>query len=164
MSIIIGIDPGIDRVGFALIKVESTHKTILDCGIISTAKTLSVAKRLAHLRTDLITLLKELTTQYTIDLLAIELLYFSTNIKTAIQVAQARGIILEAISHYYEKEILEITPTKMKNIIAGHGKADKKAIQESIKREFNLNQIIKPDDANDAIAIALAGYYINRIN
>lgn len=153
---IIGIDPGLQITGYSLIEFEpNSHNNynLLECGAIKTSSKQPYIKRLQVLREDMYSLLNNLQPDY----IAIELLYFSTNIKTAIHVAQARGVILEAISHINPQEIFEFTPTQMKQIITGNGRADKLEIQEEIKNIFSLENIIKPDDVNDAVAMAICG-------
>lgn len=151
--VILGIDPGTATTGFGVIKQNSAKKSefeILEFGVISTSKIDSDQKRLKILFDDLNFLIKK----YKPQKIGIEKLFFTTNQKTAMTVSQARGIILlAAVNH--NLETFEFTPLQVKNILCGYGKADKKQVQFMIKQTFNLKQTPKPDDAADALAIAL---------
>ncbi len=150
-QIILGIDPGIARLGYAFLEFENKDSfKLLNCGIINTSKIHDLGHRLKEIRQDL----HELITLYKPDIMAIELLYFAQNRRTAITVAHARGVIIE-IASCFNLKILEFTPTQVKQIITGNGKAEKKDIQNEIMRFFNLNKRIEPDDACDAVAIAV---------
>ncbi len=149
--IILGIDPGTATTGFALIKKLTNNKyEVLDFGVISTDKNLSDAERLKIISTDL----KEIIKKYKPERAGVEKLFFTNNQKTAITVSQARGAILLAIEE--EKIPLhEFTPLQVKSTICGYGSASKKQVQYMIKHTFKLKEIPKPDDAADALAIAL---------
>lgn len=149
--VILGIDPGTATTGFGIIeKQKNGHWGALDFGVISTDKKLDDASRLLILANDLESIIKK----YKPAVAGVEKLYFETNVKTAITVAQARGVILTTLARAHIP-IHEFTPLQVKNIITGYGAADKKQMQFMIKREFNLKTIPKPDDAADALAIAL---------
>ncbi len=153
---ILGIDPGTATTGFGVIKQEKnkTEFRILEYGIISTDKKLSDAKRLCVLGEDLESLIKK----YRPDAVGVEKLFFTTNQKTAMTVSQARGVVLY-VAERHRLPILEFTPLQVKNFICGYGKADKKQVQYVVQKTFGLKKIPKPDDAADALAIALcAGY------
>lgn len=149
---ILGIDPGTATTGFGIIKQEKnkTEFRILEYGIISTDKKLSDSKRLCILGEDLESLIKK----YRPDAVGVEKLFFTTNQKTAMTVSQARGVVLYT-SEKHHLPILEFTPLQVKNFICGYGKADKKQIQYVVQKTFGLKKIPKPDDAADALAIAL---------
>ena len=150
-QIVLGIDPGIARLGYAFLEFEDRNSfKLLNCGIINTSKTNDLAHRLKEIRQDLF----ELINSFKPSIMAIELLYFAQNRRTAINVAHARGVILETASCFNLK-LIEFTPTEVKQIITGSGKAEKRDIQNQIMQAFNLNKIIEPDDACDAVAIAL---------
>lgn len=149
--IILGIDPGTATTGFGVIeKTKSNTYTVLDFGVISTPKTLSDAERLLDLESDLASLIKK----YKPHIVGIEKLFFETNQKTAMQVAQARGVILLTIARH-RVATQEFTPLQVKSTICGYGKADKKQVQFMVKKTFGLQTTPKPDDAADALAIAL---------
>lgn len=154
--IILGIDPGTATTGFAVIKkVKIATFEMIDFGVITTTKGVSDSERLANLEVDLSTIIKK----YTPGLAGVEKLYFETNQKTAMTVAQARGVILLTLQNA-KAVITEFTPLQVKNTICGYGKADKKQVQFMVQKTFNLKALPKPDDAADALAIALcAGLY-----
>ncbi len=124
--------------------------TYVASGTIQTPKTLGAGQRLAMIRSDLIQLIEE----FNPDILAVEAIFFFKNVKTAMSVAQARGVILEAAA-YCSKPVAEYTPMQVKQQLTGYGKADKRAVQEMIASLLQLSAIIKPDDASDALAIAV---------
>ncbi len=149
--IILGIDPGTATTGYALIKkLKNNVFEILDFGVITTKKTLSDSKRLLVLQKDLQKLIKK----YKPELAGVEKLYFESNAKTAMAVSQARGVTLLTL----EKngiELKEFTPLQVKSSICGYGKADKKQVQYMVQKTFGMRSMPKPDDAADALAIAL---------
>ena len=150
MPIILGIDPGLAIVGFGVIKVEGDKLEYLDCGVIKTKASLDLPERLHIIKKDCLTLLET----FKPDVVGVEELYFARNVTSAIKVAHARGVILESL---YEKGIplLNFTPLQIKNNIAGDGRAQKWQMQDMVKRMLNLKRHPKPDDAADALAIAL---------
>lgn len=149
--IILGIDPGTATTGYGVIKkLPGSKFDLLDFGIISTPKGEDDAKRLQTLAEDL----RELIKKYKPVAAGVEKLYFQTNQKTAMAVSQARGVILLNLIEHQIK-IKEFTPLQIKSTICGTGSADKKQIQFMIKQAFKLKHIPKPDDAADAVAIAL---------
>lgn len=147
--IILGIDPGTAITGFAFIEKQKEKLTLMQCGAIITNKEDTDEQRLLTIRKDLL----ELIQKYKPEKAGIEKLYFETNQKTAITVAQARGVTLMTLAEFI-KEIYEFTPLQVKNITCGYGKAQKPQMQQAVKRLFNLTSIPKPDDAADALAIA----------
>lgn len=148
--IILGIDPGTATTGFGIVKTHNNNQTIVDFGVISTDKKLSDAQRLKILGDDLAELIKK----FKPDAVGVEKLFFTTNQKTVMTVSQARGVVLY-LAQTYNLPIFEFTPLQVKNFICGYGKADKKQVQFVIKKIFSLKQTPKPDDAADALAIAL---------
>ncbi|MDQ3018461.1 MAG: crossover junction endodeoxyribonuclease RuvC [bacterium] len=149
----LGIDPGTATTGFGVIekrKSNSQEFKILNFGVISTKKTESDAKRLHILFNDITALIKE----YKPSIVGIEKLYFTSNQTTAMTVSQARGVVLLACEQS-ELQILEFTPLQVKSTLCGYGKADKKQVQKMVQITFGLKEIPKPDDAADALAIAL---------
>ncbi len=146
--IILGIDPGIERCGFAVLGVEKGKTKLLDCGCIRTPKELSLSERLGMLHTDL----REVITKWKPNTAAVEELFFSKNTKTALTVAHARGVILLSLE---ESKIPARTfnPLTIKQAVCGVSSADKKQVQKMVQYELGLH--IKSDDTVDAIAIAL---------
>jgi crossover junction endodeoxyribonuclease RuvC len=150
---ILGIDPGTATTGFGVIKQKNDRRgeyEILDFGVISTSKTLSDAKRLKILMDDLGAIIKK----FKPDRVGIERLYFTNNQKTAMTVAQARGVVLLACEQH-EIPMKEFTPLQVKSTLCGYGKAEKKQVQFMVQKTFGLKKLPKPDDAADALAIAL---------
>lgn len=151
--IILGIDPGTATMGFGLIKKSNQKKTefeILDFGVIETKKTDSDARRLEILFTDLSALIKK----YRPDVVGVEKLFFTSNQTTAMTVSQARGVVLLACIQA-KLHIHEFTPLQVKNTLCGYGKAEKRQVQKVVQQTFSLKNIPRPDDAADALAIAL---------
>lgn len=151
---VIGIDPGIATTGFAILKKDKDNITVLKYGTIETAKGIHLGKRLKTIYLSIKNILEE----YPVDFVAIEKIFFNTNLKTVVSVSEARGIILLAAEEY-GKKVYEYTPLEAKKNILGNGRATKQEIQISLKQILNLEKIPKPDDAADAIAIALCHIY-----
>ncbi len=146
---ILGIDPGTARLGYAILELKE-KPVLLDCGIISTSKDDNDAVRLKEIRADLL----EIINKHQPQLASVEKLFFFKNPKTIIPVAQARGVILE-IAASNGLEVFEYTPLEMKKTITGNGMAKKEMVAEIIHRELALDEKIKPDDAVDAVGLAL---------
>lgn len=148
---ILGIDPGTATTGFGIIKtVDKTNFEVVDFGIITTSKKDTDSERLFQISNDVNALIKK----YKPEVMGIEKLFFSTNQKTGIAVAESRGIILLS-AQQKQIPIMEFTPLQVKNRICGYGKADKKQVQFIVQQTFKLKKLPKPDDAADALAIAL---------
>ena len=148
--IILGIDPGIAIVGYGLIEYAGNSIKLLEYGCITTSSKEPLPNRLSFIMDELSFLIQEFKPEE----MAIEELFFNKNVKTAIQVAQARGVeILAGVKSGVV--VYEYTPLQVKQAIVGYGRAEKIQVQESIKKMLNLNEIPKPDDAADAIAVAI---------
>ena len=155
---IIGIDPGLATIGIGLIDSESSQSvTPIEWLTIETKAGLPMADRLKEIADDLSAYLKENQP----ELAVIEKLYFSVNEKTALDVAQARGVILATVAAT-GIPIIEPTPPQLKSCITGDGSADKKQMQEMVKIIMNLEEIPTPDDAADALALAAYGAYLGK--
>lgn len=147
---IIGIDPGYAIVGFGIIEYDNGRFKVIDYGAVTTEADTDFNKRLKTIYSDI----SQLLDTYKPESMAIERLYFQNNQKTAIDVAEARGVILlSAIQR--NLYIGEYTPLEVKNSITGYGRAVKKQVQEMTKRILKLPEIPKPDDTADALAIAV---------
>ena len=147
---ILGLDPGIATVGFGLLDSSPGKLTFITCGTITTPAHTSLSSRLDRIYSDL----QELIRTYRPDAMAIEELFFNTNITTGISVAQGRGVML--LCAYREGlKVFEYTPLQVKQAVAGYGRADKRQVQEMVKRLLGLSAVPKPDDAADAVALAL---------
>ncbi len=155
--IILGIDPGYAIVGFGVIEKSRNGCKILDYGAITTPKTMSLPLRLKRIRSGMMQLIEK----YKPDVVSVEELFFTKNVTTGIAVAEARGVILEcAVSEV--KELYEYTPNQIKQALTGTGKAEKKQVQYMVKAILNLKEIPKPDDAADAVAVALCHAQTNQ--
>ncbi|MFW6022770.1 MAG: crossover junction endodeoxyribonuclease RuvC [Halanaerobiaceae bacterium] len=148
--LILGIDPGLAIVGFSLIEKSGNKFKVCDYGVIRTSSDLSCTERLNIINMKLQDMIKE----YEPDEMAVEELFFNKNVKTAIKVGQARGVIL--LSGAQSKiPVSEYTPLQVKQAVVGYGRASKQQVQQMVKSLLNLNEIPKPDDAADALAIAI---------
>lgn len=157
---ILGIDPGTATTGFGIISktTKSREFELVDFGVISTDKKLSDAERLEILANDVEQLIKK----YTPNAVGVEKLFLTTNQKTVMTVSQARGVVL-LICQKAKIPIFEFTPLQVKSFICGYGKAEKKQVQYVVQKTFKLKTPPKPDDAADALAIALcAGHYYEK--
>ena len=148
--IILGIDPGYAIVGFGIIKYEGGRLTVLDFGAITTPAGMEFTERLKCIYDDLTYLFDK----YKPDAMAVEKLFFNTNQKTAIDVAQARGVILLAAKNH-DTECFEYTPLQVKQSVVGYGRAEKKQVQEMTRQLLGLSAVPKPDDTADALAMAI---------
>ena len=147
---ILGIDPGIAIVGFGLIESNRGSVRMLQYGAVTTEAGLPLATRLVQIENDMTALIAQLKP----DEIAIEELFFSKNITTGIAVAHGRGVIL-CTAERLGVSIFEYTPMQVKQAVAGYGLADKKQVMDMTKRLLKLKAVPKPDDAADALAIAI---------
>ncbi len=150
---ILGIDPGTGICGFGVI--EGT--TALDYGVISTPPHTPLADRLE----DIYNSLHEIIDQNQPDVMAIEKLFFKQNVTTGISVAEARGVCL-LVAKQHNLPTFEYTPNQIKKGICGYGAAHKPQIQEMVRLHLNLEEIPKPDDAADALAVAILHSFVAR--
>lgn len=147
---ILGIDPGLATIGFSILDIDGHNKTLIEVGVIRTGANLPLPERLKEIYKDI----KALAKEYKPDICSIEQIFFSKNVTTGIQVSQARGVILLALNEE-GVEIREYNPSSMKAALTGDGNASKAAIQKMVKLELGLSEIPKPDDAADAVSLAL---------
>lgn len=147
---ILGIDPGIGRVGWGVIEVERSKFKAQQYGCFETKPNDAIPKRLNEIYSFITTLLRE----HAPDSLAIEELFFNTNVKTAFSVGQARGVILLAAAQK-NIPVAIYTPLQVKMATTGYGRAEKAQIGQMVKALLHLESIPKPDDTADALAIAL---------
>jgi len=150
--IIIGIDPGLARVGYGIIEVKRNEKALLDCGIIETKKDQKEENRLFEIFIDL----KELINKWKPDYAAVEKFFFYKS-STTISVVQARGVIMMTLGSF-NIPITEYAPVQIKKTITGFGKATKKDVLDSVMYSLKLDYPPKPDDSADALAIALTKF------
>jgi crossover junction endodeoxyribonuclease RuvC len=147
---ILGIDPGTATTGFGVIEKRGSKLTFIDAGVITTSPEMSMPSRLGEIYAGL----NEIITHHRPDCMAVELLYFASNVTTAITVGQARGVVLLAAAEA-GLPVGEYTPLQVKQAVTGYGRADKKQIQEMVRMILGLDGIPKPDDAADGLAIAI---------
>lgn len=151
--IIIGIDPGTATTGFGIIDYKETAQQQLSClkyGIIETPAGMETAERLNIINLDL----RRIIDDFQPEIIAVESLYFFKNVKTVMPVSQARGVIL--LTAFQKKiPITEYTPLQAKTAVTGYGRATKNQVQQMVKNLLTLEKIPKPDDAADALAIAI---------
>ena len=148
--LILGIDPGYAIVGFGLVEASRGKYRMTACGAINTPAGARLPARLWQIATDL----ENLIGQFHPDVMAIEELFFNHNVTTGIGVAQARGVILMT-AEKLGLPVCEYNPSQVKQAVVGYGKAEKRQVMDMTRRLLNLNAVPKPDDAADAVAIAL---------
>lgn len=156
--IILGIDPGLATLGFGVIEKDARGNCrAMDCGVVTTPKDEGLPVRLAMLEEGLCKILDK----YKPDEIAMEELFFSKNITTGIAVAHARGVALLTCVKRCGR-LFEYTPMQIKQALTGYGRADKKQMQSVVTSILKLKAVPKPDDAADALAIALCHAFTNR--
>lgn len=156
--IVLGIDPGLATTGYGIVKNENDKVEVINYGCIHTTPHLLFNSRLLTISEEI----KKLIFTYKPDTIVIEEIFFCRNVKTALQIGHVRGVImLAAIEDNIE--INEFTPLQVKQAITGFGRANKKQMQEMVKILLNLKTIPKPDDAADALALALCHIYSSKL-
>ena len=151
---IIGIDPGLARVGYGIIDAIEGKKEMLDCGIIETKSTQKEEERLLEISKDLSTII----TKWKPKTAAVEKFFFYRS-STTISVVQARGVIIMTLGKH-KISILEFPPMQIKLAVTGYGHSGKDEVLKSVMHELDIASPPKPDDAADALAIALTGIYL----
>lgn len=153
---VLGIDPGFDRLGIGVVDISGGDAVWVHHACVQTRADGSLGERLKTVRDGLAATICE----FCPELIAVEKLFFQTNVKTAINVSMARGVILLAAADAH-LPVVELTPNQVKQGIAGSGNADKKQVQMMVRLLLKLGSVPQPDDAADALAIAMIGalYY-----
>lgn len=146
----LGIDPGIATVGFGVVDSENNRQALVRCGVITTPAGTSLSSRLDLIFKDV----GELIRTFSPDAMAVEELFFNTNITTGISVAQGRGVILLA-GFQAGVPVFEYTPLQVKQAVVGYGRAEKNQVIDMVRRILNMKEAPRPDDAADAVAIAI---------
>ncbi|MDP2951208.1 MAG: crossover junction endodeoxyribonuclease RuvC [bacterium] len=152
--IILGLDPGTAKVGWGIISGDKKRRSFIACGVIKTSK-----KTLSHNRLkEIYCQTKKLIAQHKPELIVIEKLFFFKNLKTALPVAEARGVLLLLVA---EKKIKlkEFTPLQVKTGVCGYGRAEKTQIQRMVQILLKLKEVPMPDDAADALALAICASF-----
>lgn len=152
--IILGLDPGTATTGFGVISEERGQIQLIDCGYITTSKSERLPDRLLVVAKSI----EKIIRRYRPEAVAVEKLFFAKNRTTAMAVAQSRGIIL-AMAAKYHLPLLEYTPLQVKQLLTGYGRADKKQMQRMVQALLKLERAPQPDDAADALAVAICAAY-----
>ncbi len=148
--IILGVDPGYATIGYGVLDYSGSHFTVLDYGAVTTPAHTPFPQRLAQVYDGI----RELAQRYHPQALSVEKLFFNTNTTTAIDVAQARGVIVLAVQQL-GVPVFEYTPLQVKQAVVGYGRAEKLQVMEMTRRMLNLQKMPRPDDAADALAMAV---------
>lgn len=153
---VLGIDPGIEITGFGVVDITGANHELVACGVVRTSKDLTLSERLVILEKDL---QEVLDTYGPFDLAGVEELFFSKNAKTAFMVGQARGVVLLSLERERQKtgqmKLIEVKPVEVKAAMTGSGNAGKKEVQKMVQLHFGLSEPPQPDDAADAVAVAI---------
>ncbi|GMT50093.1 MAG: crossover junction endodeoxyribonuclease RuvC [bacterium] len=158
--LILGIDPGIATIGYGMISFDRQKYKYLKAGVIETSKDIPFSKRLDGAYRGMVSLIQE----FDPDTIAIEELFFAKNTKTAMVVSQARGALILSCVHQ-DKPLFEYTPLQVKQGVTGYGRADKSQVTKMVTFLLDLQTPPKPDDAADALAIAIChANHIQQIN
>lgn len=153
----IGIDPGTATTGYGLVQEKDGSLTVLDYGVIQTAPELEMPERLLEIYRQL----NRIILLHRPESSAVEKLFFQRNVRTALSVGQARGVILLALAEA-RLPVFEYTPLEVKQAVVGYGGADKNQVQQMVRALLSLNEIPQPDDAADALAIAICHLHSSR--
>ena len=148
--IILGIDPGYAIVGYGVLEYKNNHFKTIDYGAITTEAGTDFNRRLEIVYDEISALMEK----YKPDAMSVEKVFYNSNAKTVIDVSQARGVIMLA-AQKHKIPVFEYTPLQVKQSVVGYGRAEKKQIQEMIKRILFLEKVPKPDDTADALAMAV---------
>ena len=154
----LGIDPGTAICGYGLVVEEGTELRLLAYGTIVTRPQQPMAERLRHIYLEL----RDLIARYDPADVAVEELFFNKNVRTALQVGQARGVILLAAAQH-DLPVAEYTPLQVKQAIVGYGRAEKRQVQEMVRLILRMPEIPRPDDAADALAVAICHAHARKI-
>ncbi len=156
----LGIDPGTATTGYGLVRLEPDGSLLaVKYGVISTPKNTPAPERLVMLYDQL----QELLREHKPETAAVEKLFFQRNITTAIAVGQARGVMLLSLAQA-GLDVFEYTPNEIKQAVAGYGSAGKRQVQEMVRMLLTLEDIPRPDDAADALAVAITHLHTNRFS
>lgn len=155
--IITGIDPGLARCGYGVIRAEKGRVVPLCYGCIETPAKTPAGQRLLSIHTDLVSLF----TRFPSDAIAMEKLFFSKNTTSAMGVSEVRGVVLLS-AEQHRIPVTEYTPNQVKQAVTGSGRADKAQMQQMITRLLGLDEIPRPDDAADGLSIALCHIHVMR--
>jgi crossover junction endodeoxyribonuclease RuvC len=147
---VLGIDPGTGRLGWAIVEKHGSKEELIACDCIETPANTPLSVRLENIFNHL----QQIIAEHKPDSAAVEELFFAKNVKTALSVGHARGVVLLCLQQA-GVEINDYKPAEIKLAVTGYGNADKKMVQSMVKTILGLKEMIKPDDAADAVAVAL---------
>jgi crossover junction endodeoxyribonuclease RuvC len=154
-SVCLGVDPGLNRTGYALVARTAKGPILREAGVIRSTRGLSLAQRIHEIGHGL----KEVLDEHTPRVMAIEQVFsYGKNPKTALLMAHARGALL-MMAAAAQVPVVHFTPTQVKRLLTGSGRASKEQIQHAIRAEFHLREILEPNDVADASAVALCVYH-----
>jgi len=148
--VILGVDPGVATVGFGIISEACGVQKPIRYGVVTTAAGMRLALRLTQIRSDI----SDLISLFKPDAIAVEELFFNTNQKTAVAVAHGRAAVILA-GEEHGVPMFEYTPLQVKKAVAGYGRASKKQVMDMVRRLLSMEEVPKPDDAADALAVAI---------
>ncbi|MGQ9631971.1 MAG: crossover junction endodeoxyribonuclease RuvC [bacterium] len=157
--LVLGVDPGLATLGYGVVEERGGRLEVLDYGVLTTPADTPLPQRLESIYDGLTAIIR----RYPLDSIAVEELFFARNIKTAISVAQARGVALLAAARS-GVSVVEFTPLQVKQAVVGQGKAEKIQIQAMVRIILGLPEIPKPDDAADALAVAICGAHSAKLS
>jgi crossover junction endodeoxyribonuclease RuvC len=157
--LVLGIDPGLATTGYGLVRETESGLRAVTYGVVTTAPRQSLPQRLQQLYRELTALIQH----YQPDEGAIEELFFSRNVRTAMSVGQARGVAMLALADA-ELPVTDYTPLTIKQAVSGFGGADKLQVQATVKMLLRLESVPRPDDAADALAVAICHHHSVRLN
>ena len=157
--LILGIDPGTAITGFGLVREEGTALALVDYGVITTPSDQALPQRLQAIYQGL----RGVIGEYQPEAAAVEELFFSRNVRTALSVGHARGVTLLALADAGLR-VFEYKPLEIKQAVAGYGGADKQQVQEMVRMLLNLERVPQPDDAADAVAVAICHVHSARMS
>lgn len=156
--LVLGIDPGTAITGYGLVREDPSGLTLLDCGVVTTPAGQPLPERLQAIYQGLTSVIQE----HQPDAAAVEELFFSRNVRTALSVGHARGVTLLSLADA-GLPVFEYKPLEVKQAVAGYGGADKQQVQEMVRMLLNLDAVPQPDDAADAVAVAVCHIHSARM-
>ncbi len=157
--LILGIDPGTARLGYGIIDSGQARMTYVTAGCLETVLETPMHQRLLYLQTEV----GKILAKHKPDVIAIESLFFGINAKTAIAVGQARGVVLAEAARHKVPTVVEYQGLTVKFAVTGFGRSKKKEIQEGVRKILRMKKVVKPDDAADALAIAITHHIKTRV-
>ncbi len=156
--VVLGIDPGMALMGYGVVSGDNNRLKVIDYGVTKTEANIDTPQRLLAIFNSI----EQLIEKYQPDAIAIEELFFNKNVKTALTIGHARGVIVLAGARS-NADLYEYTPLQVKQAVVGYGRAEKQQVQQMVKLILNLKEIPKPDDAADALAIAICHIHCSQM-